>query len=48
VLFRSREFLSGTYQWRLSLASGGARRDVEARDLAVQGFRLVVGRWLGG
>ena len=43
-----REFLSGLYQWKLSLASVGERRPVEGRDLEVRGYQILAGRQLRG
>jgi quinol monooxygenase YgiN len=43
---RIRPFLSGLYQWRLSLASAGEARGVKGSDLDVSGFHVVVGRRL--
>lgn len=43
-----REFLSGLYQWKLSLSSSGERRPVEGRDLEVRGYQILAGRQLRG
>jgi heme-degrading monooxygenase HmoA len=42
-----RPFLSGIYQWRLSLTEGGSGREFRGSDLAVSGFQIVSGRKLG-
>lgn len=42
-----RPFLSGIYQWRLSLTEGGNGREFRGTDLAVSGFHVVAGRRLG-
>jgi len=42
-----RPFLSGIYQWRLSLTEGGAGREFRGSDLAVTGFHVISGRRLG-
>ena len=39
-------FLSGLYQWRLSLAPAGEERGLRGRDLSVSGFHVVAGRRL--
>lgn len=41
-----RPYLSGIYQWRLSLAAEGAPRTVTASDLDVRGYHVVTGRRL--
>jgi heme-degrading monooxygenase HmoA len=41
-----RPYLSGLYQWRLSLAPEGAARTVGGRDLDVSGFHVLIGRRL--
>lgn len=43
-----REFLSGLYRWKLSVASAGERRQVEGRDLEVRGYQILAGRQLRG
>ncbi len=40
-------FLSGLYQWRLSLAPAGEERGLEGSDLSVSGLQIVAGRRLG-
>lgn len=40
-------YLSGIYQWRLSLTEGGGGRDLRGSDLSVSGFHVVAGRRLG-
>ena len=39
-------FLSGLYQWRLSLAPAGETRGLRGSDLSVSGFQIVAGRRL--
>ena len=39
-------FLSGLYQWRLSLAPAGEERGLRGSDLSVSGFQIVAGRRL--
>lgn len=39
-------FLSGLYQWRLSLAPAGEERALKGSDLSVSGFQIVAGRRL--
>jgi len=39
-------YLSGLYQWRLSLAPAGEERGLRGRDLSVSGFQIVAGRRL--
>jgi quinol monooxygenase YgiN len=39
-------FLSGLYQWRLSLAPPGEERGLRGSDLSVSGFHVVAGRRL--
>jgi quinol monooxygenase YgiN len=41
-----RPYLSGLYQWRLSLAPAGEARDLKGTDLTVSGFHVVAGRRL--
>lgn len=43
---RLRPFLSGIYQWRLSLEPAGESRDLRGSDLAVSSFHVVLGRKL--
>jgi heme-degrading monooxygenase HmoA len=45
---RLRDLLSSFYEWRLSLAPPGERREVEGRDLDVRGYRVVAGRPVRG
>ncbi|MDX9735008.1 MAG: antibiotic biosynthesis monooxygenase [Thermoanaerobaculia bacterium] len=40
-------YLSGLYRWRLALEPDGTARALRGSDLAVSGFRVVVGRKLG-
>ena len=42
----SSPFLSGLYQWRLSLAPAGEERGLKGSDLDVSGFHVVAGRRL--
>ena len=39
-------YLSGLYQWRLSLAPAGEERALKGSDLSVSGFQIVAGRRL--
>lgn len=39
-------FLSGLYQWRLSLAPEGETRGIRGSDLSVTGFQVIAGRRL--
>lgn len=39
-------YLSGLYQWRLSLAPAGEERGLRGRDLSVSGFHVVAGKRL--
>lgn len=39
-------FLSGLYQWRLSLSPAGEERGLKGSDLSVSGFQIVAGRRL--
>ena len=39
-------FLSGVYQWRLSLSTGSVDRTIRGRDLDVAGFHVLAGRRL--
>lgn len=47
LVSRVRPYLSGLYQWRLSLAPAGTERDLRGTDLSVSGFHIVAGRRLG-
>ena len=41
-----RPFLSGIYQWRLSLAPAGEERGLRGTDLEVKGFHVITGKRL--
>ena len=44
LVARMRPFLSGLYEWRLSLAPDGGERGVRGSDLGVTGYRVLTGR----
>ncbi|MCC6128793.1 MAG: antibiotic biosynthesis monooxygenase [Acidobacteria bacterium] len=43
-----RDFLSGLYQWKLSLAPAGDTRQVTGRDLGKTGYQILIGKRLRG